>query len=718
MKLLLGSAHHQNIVKFLGFCSHREEMLLVFDFARNGSLDYLLFNSKTGRANTLDWKRTYAIIIGVARGLLYLHERSHSVIIHCDIKPANIIIDENWVPKIADFGTARLFPQDQTHVNISEAAGTVGYAAPEYQNYGHISPKADIYSFGVVVLELTSGQKYWLSHAQSSNAQSLRDSANELYKEGKVSQFMDRKLIPSAVLDQVQLCVQIGVMCTQFDPELRPTMGRVYSMLSENYSSSSSTLVEEPMRDGSSSSSSTVGISGQKELGNNGSSSGTDIHLENEGLPIRRRLTRSRQIQPEDVQSYIPSISGSSCSSIGPTELANNGSSSGVDIHLENEDLSKHRRLTRSRRIQPEDVQSYIPSISGSSCSSIGPTELANNGSSSGVDIHLENEDLSKHRRLTRSRRIQPEDVQSYIPSISGSSCSSIGPTELANNGSSSGVDIHLENEDLSKHRRLTRSRRIQPEDVQSYIPSISGSSCSSIGPTELANNGSSSGVDIHLENEDLSKHRRLTRSRRIQPEDVQSYIPSISGSSCSSIGPTELANNGSSSGVDIHLENEDLSKHRRLTRSRRIQPEDVQSYIPSISGSSCSSIGPTELANNGSSSGVDIHLENEDLSKHRRLTRSRRIQPEDVQSYIPSISGSSCSSIGPTELANNGSSSGVDIHLENEDLSKHRRLTRSRRIQPEDVQSYIPSISGSSCSSIGSIDNSYKSHLHHQLQT
>ncbi|CAL5395048.1 unnamed protein product [Camellia sinensis] len=373
MKLLLGSAHHRNIVKFLGFCSHREEMLLVFDFARNGSLDYLLFNSKTGRANTLDWKQTYAIIIGVARGLLYLHERSHSVIIHCDIKPANIIIDENWVPKIADFGTAMLFPQDQTHVNISEAA--VGYAAPEYQNYGHISPKADVYSFGVVVLELTSGQKYWLSHAQSSNAQGLRDSANELYKEGKVSQFMDQKLIPSAVLDQVQLCVQIGVMCTQFDPELRPTMGRVYSMLSENYSSSSSTLVEEPMRDGSSSSSSsssTAGISGRKELGNNGSSSGTDIHLENEGLPIHRRLTRSRRIQPEDVQSYILSISGSSCSSIGPTELANNGSSSGADIHLENEDLPKHRRLTRSRRIQPEDVQSYIPSIPSSSCNSSG----------------------------------------------------------------------------------------------------------------------------------------------------------------------------------------------------------------------------------------------------------------------------------------------------------------------------------------------------------
>ncbi|KAI8018713.1 putative receptor-like protein kinase [Camellia lanceoleosa] len=159
MKLLLGSTHHRNIVKFLGFCSHREEMLLVLEFASNGSLDHLLFNSEAGRADALDWKRTYAIIVGVAQGLLYLHERSHSVIIHYDIKPANILIDENWVPKIADFSTANLFPQDQMHVNISEAAGTLGYSAPKYMDNGHVSPKVDTYSFGVVVLELISGQK-------------------------------------------------------------------------------------------------------------------------------------------------------------------------------------------------------------------------------------------------------------------------------------------------------------------------------------------------------------------------------------------------------------------------------------------------------------------------------------------------------------------------------------------------------------------------------
>ncbi|CAL5337201.1 unnamed protein product [Camellia sinensis] len=119
--------------------------------------------------------------------------------------------------------------------------------------------------------------------------------ANELYKEGRVYEFMDRKLTPLAVLDQVQLCVPIGIMCNEYDPELRPTMGHVYSMLSENHSSSS-TLVEESMRDGSSSASSTAQNSGPTKLANNGSSSGADIHLENEDLPKHRRLTCARRI--------------------------------------------------------------------------------------------------------------------------------------------------------------------------------------------------------------------------------------------------------------------------------------------------------------------------------------------------------------------------------------------------------------------------------------
>ncbi|CAL5392040.1 unnamed protein product [Camellia sinensis] len=309
-KLLLECANHRNVVKFLGFCSHGEEIMLVFDFSINGNLDNLLF--KTGRADELDWKRTYDIILGIARGLRYLHEEAHSVIIHFDIKPANILIDENWVPKIADFGTASLFPQDQMDVNISQVAGTPGYLAPECYVYGPLSVKADTYSFGVVVLELISNQKNWLSHARSSNGQVLRDKekADALYKKGNVLEFVDPKLASSAVPDQVRLCLQIAVMCTQYDPQLRPTMGCVSLMLSENHSSSSTLL--EPMRDGSSSS--TAQNSGSIELANNGSS-GPNIHLENEGLPEYRRITRSPLIRPEVVPFFRSSYPSSSCSS-------------------------------------------------------------------------------------------------------------------------------------------------------------------------------------------------------------------------------------------------------------------------------------------------------------------------------------------------------------------------------------------------------------------
>lgn len=106
----------------------------------------------------LNWQRRYSIILAVAKGLLYLHEGTHIPIIHRDIKAANILLDQRWVPKIADFGMARLFPEDESHVN-TRVAGTNGYMAPEYLMHGSLSPKADVYSFGVVVLELVMGRQ-------------------------------------------------------------------------------------------------------------------------------------------------------------------------------------------------------------------------------------------------------------------------------------------------------------------------------------------------------------------------------------------------------------------------------------------------------------------------------------------------------------------------------------------------------------------------------
>ncbi|KAM5566835.1 cysteine-rich receptor-like protein kinase 10 [Rosa sericea] len=271
---LLARVQHRNVVNLLGYCAHGGEKLLVYEYVVNESVDKLLF--KPDRRQALDWKRRYDIICGVAKGLLYLHEDSHNRIIHRDIKASNILLDDKWVPKIADFGMARLFPEDQTHVN-TRVAGTNGYMAPEYVMHGHLSEKADVFSFGVLVLELISGQRN-SSFNLNVDAQSLLDWAYKLYKKGRSLEMMDPTLAPSAVTDQVAMCIQIGLLCIQGDPQIRPTMHRVVVILSKKPSN-----LEEPSRPGipgsryrrshrPAGSSSTAGTSGESNSHTFGSS--------------------------------------------------------------------------------------------------------------------------------------------------------------------------------------------------------------------------------------------------------------------------------------------------------------------------------------------------------------------------------------------------------------------------------------------------------------
>ncbi|KAK1416044.1 hypothetical protein QVD17_31832 [Tagetes erecta] len=226
---LLGCIQHRNVVSLLGYCAFPEK-LLVYEYVVNESLDKLLF--KSAKRNVLDWKRRYSIIVGVAQGLVYLHEDSHDHIIHRDIKASNILLDKKWRPKIADFGMARLYPEDITHVN-TRVAGTNGYMAPEYAMHGNLSVKADVYSYGVVVLELISGHKNSTFNLDP-ECQNLLDWAYKLYEKGKSAEIMDSTLATSADPDQVASCIQIGLLCTQSDPKLRPTMRQVVVMLSKN----------------------------------------------------------------------------------------------------------------------------------------------------------------------------------------------------------------------------------------------------------------------------------------------------------------------------------------------------------------------------------------------------------------------------------------------------------------------------------------------------
>ncbi|XP_050373695.1 cysteine-rich receptor-like protein kinase 43 [Argentina anserina] len=271
---LLARVQHRNVVNLLGYCAHGAEKLLVYEYIVNESLDKLLF--KPERRQELDWKRRYEIICGVAKGLLYLHEDSHNRIIHRDIKASNILLDDKWVPKIADFGMARLFPEDQTHVN-TRVAGTNGYMAPEYVMHGYLSEKADVFSFGVLVLELISGQRN-SSFNLNVDAQSLLDWAYKLYKKGRRLEIMDPILASSADADQAAICIQIALLCVQGEPQIRPAMHRVVVILSKKPNN-----LEEPTRPGIPGSryrrsrrpvglSSTAGTSGESNSHSSGSS--------------------------------------------------------------------------------------------------------------------------------------------------------------------------------------------------------------------------------------------------------------------------------------------------------------------------------------------------------------------------------------------------------------------------------------------------------------
>ncbi|KAF6163502.1 hypothetical protein GIB67_002507 [Kingdonia uniflora] len=238
---LLARVQHRNVVNLLGYCTHGEEKLLVYEYLPHESIDKFLFNSR--RRSELDWKKRYDAIVGVARGILYLHEDSHICIIHRDIKASNILLDDKWTPKVADFGMARLFPEDQTHVN-TRVAGTNGYMAPEYVMHGQLSKKADVFSFGVLMLELITGHKN-SSFNLDPNAQSLLDWAWKRYKKGKSLEIVDATIVSEAPTEQIEGCIKIGLLCTQAEPKLRPTMRRLAVMLSRKPGA-----LDEPTRPG------------------------------------------------------------------------------------------------------------------------------------------------------------------------------------------------------------------------------------------------------------------------------------------------------------------------------------------------------------------------------------------------------------------------------------------------------------------------------------
>ncbi|KAJ1272968.1 hypothetical protein BS78_06G243900 [Paspalum vaginatum] len=222
---VMSTLRHGNIIQLLSYCKDGNERVLVYEYLKNKSLNLYIFGGDPRLRALLSWEQRLEIIRGVARGVAYLHGLSEEVI-HRDLKPSNILLDDNWRPKIADFGTAKLFVVEQTNPTLVQSEG---YTAPEYSNERHLTLKCDVYSFGIILLETICGQR-------NRTTPTFLSDAWESWNQSRISDLLDPAVAQPApeLLFDLERCVQIGLLCVQQSPDDRPTMSAVATTLNSN----------------------------------------------------------------------------------------------------------------------------------------------------------------------------------------------------------------------------------------------------------------------------------------------------------------------------------------------------------------------------------------------------------------------------------------------------------------------------------------------------
>ncbi|EOY07816.1 LRR receptor-like serine/threonine-protein kinase isoform 2 [Theobroma cacao] len=229
--ITLSNLKHENLVTLKGCCVDGANRFLVYNYMENNSLAQILLGGEQNRIK-LGWEPRRAISLGVARGLAYLHEEAKPHIVHRDIKASNILLDQNLIPKVSDFGLSRILRDNVTHIS-THVAGTLGYLAPEYAISGRLTRKTDVYSFGVLLLEIISGQtvvNYDLEHGE----RYLVQKAWELYRANSILQLVDPIVGMNYPEEEAVRFIKVGLLCAQETAKLRPEMSRAVRMLTND----------------------------------------------------------------------------------------------------------------------------------------------------------------------------------------------------------------------------------------------------------------------------------------------------------------------------------------------------------------------------------------------------------------------------------------------------------------------------------------------------